>query len=161
MNKLVTNKTPSLVLGRKHENPQDPGVNIDTKSKYEKVGVLPIRTGSTPTFSYFDLYLCSVYAAYYVNIRCYYCMLQVICNVNIPCRLRWHNGWTHNWLMLVLFSWVKKSDDLCMISTQFEKLTKQGEHERSIGINFRCFRQPKRLWQGLDNRKVPNDHHDK
>ena len=50
------------------------------KSKYKKVGVLPIRVvqfrnirlyylyniGSTPTFLYFDLYLYSAYAAHYV-----------------------------------------------------------------------------------------------
>ena len=58
----------------------------DNKSKYKKVGVLPIwivgalpnegqtletldytiRIGSTPTFLYFDLYLYSAYAAHYV-----------------------------------------------------------------------------------------------
>ena len=44
-------------------------VFYEHKSKYKKVGVLPIRIsvllyiGNTPTFSYFDLYL---YAAHYV-----------------------------------------------------------------------------------------------
>ena len=99
-------------------------VNSENKSKYRKVGVLPIwivqsnvtsgdpssernslslsyegpmletfdvsiRIGSTPNFSYFDLYLYSAYAGNHVQ----------IVKSFLPCR------WGHNWIFVYRRPW--------------------------------------------------------